>query len=293
MRVFLAVLLAFFLVGCESKKDEKLVISCNSWIGYSPLYYANEMGWLDKLNIKLINVVSLSESKGLYNVGKSDAFTGTQYEYSLVKREDKTLFPLILLDRSFGGDMIFSNKSIEQLQNSQSKIDAYLEIDSVNNLLLHYFIKKYNIDKTRINYINKDQAVIANLREKDLSSKNVLIVTYSPYDRKLKANGFKEVACTKNGVTLVVVDALYANKKTFQVHKQQFIALKKAIDDAIDVLHKDPKKYYNVVQPYLRGYTYEDYEASLNEVKWINKKVSKELVSKLDSIEFPIKNIIR
>ena len=293
MRLLFIVLITVFLVGCDSKKDDRLVISCNSWIGYSPFYYAKEQGWLERLNIKLINVVSLGESMGLYDVGKSDAFTGTQYEYSIMKIKDKDLQPVMLLDRSYGGDMIFSNKSIKEIQNSDSKIDAYLEMGSVNSLLLKYFLEEYHIEKSRINYINKDQAIIENLKSTKLKSKTVLIVTYSPYDIRLKSNGFHEIACTENGLTLVVVDALYTNKKMYKTHENKFLELKKAIDNAIEVMHKDPKKYYEVVKPYLKGYTYDDFLLSLKQVKWINKEISKELKQKLDSIEFPTEAIVK
>lgn len=293
MRFLFIVVLVLFFNGCESKKYDKLVISCNSWIGYSPFYYAKEKGWLDKLNIKLVNVVSLGENMNLYDVGKSDAFTGTQYEYSMMKSKDKELEPIMLLDRSYGGDMIFSNKTIKEIQKSNTKIDAYLEMGSINSLLLKYFIEKYKIDKSRINYINKDQAVIGNLKSGRFSSKMVLIVTYSPYNIKLKNNGFNEIASTKDGLVLVVVDALYANKNIYMTHKQQFTELKKKIDDAVEVMHKDPKEYYYVVKPYLKGYTYEEFISSLNEVKWINKDLTKDLQQKLDSIAFSTKNIIR
>ncbi|WP_345991447.1 hypothetical protein [Sulfurimonas sp. HSL-1716] len=293
MRSLLIIFISLLFIGCGPAKKDTLIISCNEWIGYSPLYYAKEKGWLDKLDIKLVNVVSLGENMGLYDVGRSDAFTGTQYEYSLMKNKDKTLMPIILLDRSFGGDMIFSNKSIKEMQNSNEKIDAYLEMNSVNNLLLKYFIEKYKIDKSRINYINKDQAVIETLQSKKFSSKTVLLVTYSPYDAKLKKNGFHEVACTKNGLTLVVIDALYADKEIFGAHKKQFLALKKIIDDAVTVVQKNPKEYYRVVKPYLKGYTYDEFIVSLNQIEWINKNLSKELEKKLDSIRFSTADIIR
>ncbi|MBU0632691.1 ABC transporter substrate-binding protein [bacterium] len=293
MRLLFIVFISLFVIGCESKKDDRLIISCNSWIGYSPFYYAKEKGWLDQLNIKLINVVSLGENMSLYDVGKSDAFTGTQYEYSMMHTKDKELVPIMLLDRSYGGDMIFSNKTIEELQSSNEKIDAYLEMGSINSLLLKYFIEKYNIDKSRINYINKDQSIIENLISKKFASKAVLLVTYSPYDIKLIKNGFHEVACTKDGLTLVVIDALYVNKNIYKTHEKQFLELKKVIDDAIDVMQRSPKEYYETVKPYLKGYSYEDFVVSLNQVQWINKDLSKDLEEKLVSIEFPVKSIMK
>ena len=42
--------------------NKKIKITTSTWIGYAPLFYAKEKNWLEPLNIKLLNVVSLSEN---------------------------------------------------------------------------------------------------------------------------------------------------------------------------------------------------------------------------------------
>jgi len=283
--------LLFLFSACSSENKKPLKISINSWIGYSPIYYAYDKGWLEKSNIKVINVVSLAESVSIYNSKVVDALTGTQYEYKIVKDRDKSLTPLMMLDSSFGGDLVLSNRTIQELKSSNNKIDAYLEIDSINQDVLHDFISFYGLNEKNINYINKNQNDIAQLKN-DKNEKPILIVTYDPYDILLKKNGFKTLASTKDGLAIIVVDALYATQETYAAHKQQFQILKEKTDKAIEVLKTNPKEFYTHVKLYLQDMSYEEFQASLHNVKWINKNIPIELKQNIQKINFPLDGLI-
>lgn len=143
-----AIIISLFS-SCTLQNHKKLRISITNWIGYTPLFYAKEKGWLELLDVKLLNVVSLSENMYLYKSGNSDAYVGTQYEYNTLVKNIESLIPILLFDKSNGGDVIMSNLSIQELQNSKTTIDAYLEMDSINSMLFEDFISKYNL-KSRL-----------------------------------------------------------------------------------------------------------------------------------------------
>ncbi|HSR74496.1 MAG TPA: hypothetical protein VLL31_06595, partial [Sulfurovum sp.] len=119
------------------------------------MFYIQQKGWLKEHNIEMVNVVSLSESMQMYESGFVNAFTGTQYEFERMKKKVPDLEPIILLDRSLGGDLIVGNRDIETLQKAQ-KINVYLEIDSINKVLLECFAEHYGIDPSVLHLINKD-----------------------------------------------------------------------------------------------------------------------------------------
>ena len=140
--VILIIVSTLFFSSCTNdpyKKPLKVVI--NSWVGYLPILYAKEQKWLEPYNIRIANVTSLGESLSLYNAQNADAFTGTQYEYAITLEKYSELNPIMLFDISNGGDMVMSNKTIKELQDSKEKIKTYLEIDSVNSLILKDFLK--------------------------------------------------------------------------------------------------------------------------------------------------------
>jgi len=272
--------LIFILIFTACEKKKSINIAVNEWIGYAPLFYANEKGWLKQDDIKIIRTVSLGESVNLYKNGLVNGFTSTQYEYLPLKKE---VTPIILLDKSYGGDMILSNKTINELK-KYSKIDTYLEIDSVNYLLLKYFSNKYNIPLTKFNFINQDQQQLSK-KSFDLS-KPTIIITYIPYDLVFKKKGFHVISSTLDD-DLLVIDALFIDK--YLVNKNRFKHLKKKIDLAIKEIKQHPKQVYNVIQKYYPNYSYEDFEQGLYYIKWINNKT---YINKLKSIDFETKDLI-
>lgn len=286
---FLFIIVLF--TSCSSQKYEKLEVSATTWIGYTPLYYAKEKGWLKSLNIKLLHVVSLSENMYLYDAGNSDAYVGTQYEYNLLVKKDPSLTPVMLFDRSNGGDVVMSNASIQELKDMDKPIDAYLEMDSINSILLKDFLKKYDMQKKKINYINRDQASISTLDSKNIT-KRTIVVTYIPYDIELKKHGFKTVASTKDNLNLLVVDGLFTKEKVFENHNKQFRELKILVDKAVKALQDDPREFYDTVKPYMLEVSFEEFIHSLDGIVWINKNISPELKERMRESHYPTAGLI-
>lgn len=286
---FTALFFILLFNACSQENKKTLHISTNSWIGYAPLFYAKEKGYLDKLNIQLITNVSLAEAADIYDIGRAEIVTTTQHEYYSLKNSGHDIVPIILLDRSNGGDIVLSNKNIHELQKAQ-KIYAYLEIDSINAEVLKDFINHYNIDGNKIEFINKDQAQIEDL--KALKNENMLIVTYVPYNLKLQKNGFKQVASTKDMSTIIVIDALCSDKKTFQNQKNRLKELKHVIDRSVNELMADKRASYELVKNYLGNMSYGDYIDSLELIKWINKP-SPELLKRIEPMGYNKEQLLR
>jgi len=264
--------LLFFFTSCSQNNQKELKISTNPWIGYAPLFYAQEKGYLSDINMKLITNVSLAESTALYDVGKVDMITATQHEYYALQNSGHNIIPIILLDRSNGGDMVLSNKSINELQKAD-KIHAYLEIDSINAEVIEDFLKYYKLDKNKIEFINKDQSQIQDLRSNHQDT--MIIVTYSPYDIQLKKHGFHVVASTQDMRSIMVIDAIYTSKKIYQTQKNRLKDLKNIIDKSIQELTSDTKTSYKLVKSYLGDISYNEYIDSLKLIKWINNPSQK------------------
>lgn len=290
--ISLFILLLFILTSCSSPYDKLLKISATTWIGYTPLFYAKEKGWLEPLNIKITNVVSLSENMALYKSGNFDAYVGTQYEYGVLLPKESSLHPVMMFDRSYGGDVVMGNVSITNLKNTNSVIDIYLEIDSVNSTIIKDFLKIYKLEGKKLNYINKDQAYISTLSVSDMKNPTV-IATYSPYNNYLTKRGFKELVCTKEGLDLLVVDAMFTTDQVFNEHQQQFLELKKIVDKSLNALNENPKEYYETIKMYLPETSYEEFQHSLEDIIWINKAMSPALQERLNKANFPIRGIIQ
>lgn len=280
----------FIFTSCSIQENKKLKIATTSWIGYTPLLYAQEKGWLEPLNIKLLNVVSLSESMYLYKGNNADVYMGTQYEYNFLAQKIESLIPIMLMNKSNGGDLVMSNSSVDELQKTEQEIDVYLEMDSINSILFEVFIKKYNLENKQINYINKDQAYISELKN---INKPTVIVTYVPYNKILEKNGFKSLETTKNNYDLLVIDGMITTKETLNENKKTFLELKKLINKAIENLQNDPKEYYETIKDYLIDTNYEEFSESLNDIIWINKNIPEKIIENLSNKNFPTRDLIK
>jgi len=285
-------LIVVLLYSCETQQKPPIKIVANSWIGYSPLFYAKDKGWLDEINIQVSSVVSLGESMMTYETGHFQAITGTQYEYQKLREKHSDLTPIIMFDRSNGGDMVMSNQSIIDLQNTSETIDVFLEIDSINYLVFKDFIKAHQLNDKNFNYINKDQLRIITQLKTEQASQPTIIVTYVPYNFELANYGFETIASTKDIKSIIVLDALYTSKQFFMENKETFKQLKVQINRALKDLKQDPKAYYTAVKPYLEDVSYQDFKVALNDIEWLNETPTDELVKKMNSIDFPTRDLL-
>lgn len=293
MRVKILLLLSVFLLaGCSGQKEPPVKIVANSWIGYSPLFYAKEKGWLEEINVKLSTVVSLGESMMTFKTGGFEGITGTQYEYKKLLSQKNEVIPIIMFDRSNGGDMVMGNRSIEAFQNSTQPIDVYLEIDSINYLMFKDFVKSKNLEEKKFNFINKDQLKIVTTIKNNKTTNPTLITTYNPYNFELENHNFIVLASTKDITDIMVLDALYVTKNSLEANQNTYLKLKKVINQALTDLEKDPKNYYNLVKSYIENPSYEEFSASLMDIEIITMPIPESIALKMKQMNFPSKDLM-
>ncbi|WP_029408734.1 ABC transporter substrate-binding protein [Thiomicrorhabdus sp. Milos-T2] len=294
LKIKLILIATFFLLSsCSSQQPSTPIkLTTNSWIGYSPLFYANEKGWLKKANIKIFPLVSLGENMMTFKMGGFDGLTGTQFEYQKVNSQNHNLVPAIMFNRSNGGDMVLSNRSVKALETTKETVDVYLESYSVNTLVFNAFVKSHNLSHKHFNFINKDQLKIVTLIKQKTIQKPTIVVTYIPYNLEIVKHGFNVIDSTKDNPNIMVLDALYVDKNVLNQRHQDFVTLKKLVNKAINNLNENPKEYYEVVKSYIENPSYEDFNKSLKAIKWLNDELSDELLQKMNEINFQTRKLI-
>ena len=122
----------------------------------------------------------------------------------------------------------------------------------------------------------------------------MIIASYSPYQQKLASLGLQKLASTQDGdgLSLLIIDALFTSKEKLLKHQAQFTQLKTLINNALIALKKDPFEYYQKVKPYLENTSYPDFLSSLEGIKWLNQPLTKEQERRLNNIQFPTKDLL-
>lgn len=280
------------LGGCTPKEEKPLVISVDTWIGAAPLYYAHAKGWLKEANIEMLQATSIEDNMNLYESHASDIVASTQHEYKRLLKTYPDLVPLIVYDRSYGGDMVMSNRTVQQLRESTQKIDIFVEFDTVGEDMLNYFLAEHNLSKDKFNVMSRTQEEIE-LTPNLPSGTGVIAVTYNPHDLPLKEHGFQEIANSRSD-TYIVIDGVSGTRTVAKKHQEQIIALKVLLAKAVEAYHKKPKEFYATVKPYLGHPTYEEFEKMRGNVQWIkNEEIPATMKQKMVQMHYPVSELIK
>lgn len=273
----LLLLISFIFTSCNDSNDKKLTIAVNPWIGYTPLIYIKESGWIKDKNIDIVNVISLFESVKMLESDMIHAIGGTQQEYDILSNTVKAV-PVFIIDRSFGADAIFSNLSVDELKNTLLTIDVYMELGTINELLFNLFVKKYHLEKSTFNLIDLDQFSISKIKNKNIKPK--ILVSYEPYLADIKANGFKRLDDTRS-IELIVVDSLLITPKYIKTYSKELKELNILFKNALTNLKNNPKEYYTKIRSHLNNQSYEEFLESLEGIEWIYKTTPRKMIDEL------------
>lgn len=271
--------LSFFLVVLYQKMEQKhkIFISTNPWVGYTPMAYIHEKDWLRGSGIEFIWLSDLSDNVRLYERDFTQGFLSTQYELLNFTHKDD-IVPIFLVDRSDGADVITSNYTLDELRDYGYAIDVYLEQGSINRNLFEAFVKEYHLETLEFKLIESDQREIAMLKNTKTPQ---IAISYHPYASTLYKNGFKNIVSTKDLKTFFAIDALFINEEVYLENKQSIEKLKELFALALTQLKNDPKEFYNTVEPYLEGESYEEFLNSLKLIKWLHDKPAKDEIEYL------------
>lgn len=293
--VFLIALLILGIGGYSgwniftSSHKSEIRISINPWVGFTPFIYAQEKGWLEGTPFTFLWVVDLSENARLFDKGFAEGFTATQYELLHFKHPEE-LTTAFLIDQSDGADAILSNRTLEQLHNSNVKINVYLEMGSLNQDLFNAFVREYKMDKNTFRLVDSSQKSMDII---DYANDPLIVITYEPYLSQMRAKGLQVIASTRTLKSFHAIDALFTKKSSLQDQADDYKRLKDVFERAKAQLQENPKEFYDTVKGYLEGTSYEDFIASTHQIKWISHGIHPQMVETLNKQNISTEKIIR
>lgn len=263
----------------HSTENSKIRISTNPWVGFTPFIYAQEKGWLEKTPFRFVWLVDLTDNARLYERGFTQGFTATQYELLHFKNQH-SIKPVFLIDRSYGADAIVSNRSLDELQNTTEEISVYLEQGSLNDDFFQAFVSENHLEKNQFHKIDASQKSMATLEK---TSAPIIIISYQPYLSGLLKKGFRPLVSTRGMKKFFVIDALFVNEEMIDDREKEFRHLKALFSLSVSQLHKDPHEYYETIKGYLEGQTYEEFMATTTQIEWLHQKKPEPIISHLHS----------
>ncbi|WP_420554207.1 ABC transporter substrate-binding protein [Neptuniibacter marinus] len=209
------IFLLTLLNGCSSSKDP-LVVATHIWPGYTFMYLADQLGWVDTAQISFQNTYSASESLELIKEGKVEAATLTFDEVIRARSEGIELTVVAILDISAGADQVISRTRLSQLSDIKGKRIG-VEISALGTVVLSHLLDQAGLTKDDITVVD---ITIDDQETAWLDGKIDCVITYEPVARKLiMAGGYK--VFDSRSMPEIILDVLAV--KTATLHKREQI----------------------------------------------------------------------
>lgn len=153
MRTFLiALLCVLFLSGCNPP-SEPLRIGSNRWLGYGPIYLADELGWTASSNIRLVEYpTSNGVVRGLHN-GLVDAAMLTLDEAIVLQSTEHNIEIILITNLSAGSDVLYARPNIRTLADLKGKRIA-VEGSTLGTYFLAHILDKAQLSTDDIEVVN-------------------------------------------------------------------------------------------------------------------------------------------
>ncbi|MBS4097832.1 MAG: ABC transporter substrate-binding protein [Sulfuricella sp.] len=227
----LITLVMFFsavLVGCSQPPVEPLRIASSPWPGYEPLYLARDLGYLDKLPVRLNELPSSNVTLEAFKNGSADIATLTLDETLTLLADGKKARILAVMDISNGADAVMARPEVKSLADMKGKRVAIV------NIPLGVYMLNRTLDAAGLTPSDVTVVTLPEDRHEKayVQGKVDVAITFEPFKTRLAQAGAHVIFDSSHIPNeifdlLVVREEVYANrrKELCEFVRQWFVTL--------------------------------------------------------------------
>ncbi len=226
-------------------------ISVNSWVGYGPMYLAQDKGFFkdEGLDVQITNMEDTAQRKAAMIKGDVNALGDTVDLLVLSRAENVPSVTVLQVDESNGADGILATNNINSVRDLKGKKIA-AQKNFVGESFLMYLLKKNSMSVDDVQIIDTESGAAG---AAFVSGKVDAAVTFEPWLSKAKERKDGKVLISSADAPGVIVDTVSVNEtylKNNPENVKKFIkAWFKALDywkNNSDESNQIMSKYYNV-----------------------------------------------
>jgi NitT/TauT family transport system substrate-binding protein len=189
LRALTLVLLASLLVACQAPPQAPVRLVLNPWVGYDPFVLAREQDLLDRNEIRVVEMISYSETLRAFRNGLAEAVALTLDDALRLADRGVDLRIVLLLSESKGADAVLARPGIETPDGLRGGTVA-LEDTAVGQLVLDRMLVAGGLSRQDVTTSH----VEAHLHAEFLRSGRIdAVITFEPMKSQLAAAGFPVV----------------------------------------------------------------------------------------------------
>ncbi len=182
-------MLALLLSACGAPPEPPTRLVVNPWVGYDPFVLAREHGLLDARQVKVVELMSNSESLRALRNGLTEAAALTLDEALRLADEGVPLRIVALLSDSHGADAVLARAQIQTPAQLKGKRIA-LEESALGALVLDRLLAAGGLAPTDVATVHAEAAAHPAILA---SGKVDAVITFEPMKSQLLQQGFQVI----------------------------------------------------------------------------------------------------
>ena len=289
-RALLLTLICSLLIACTEKNKEPLTLAINPWPGYEMLYLAQQKNYFSKvgLNLKLVELGSLSDAQRAYLRGNVDGMTSTLIEAIQAQVMGNRPLKIVLLpDYSNGGDVIISRKGISNIQQLKGKTIG-CEVSSLGIFMLKRALQLADMTLDDIVVKNVEQADgLRALENKEIDA----FISYPPASVTILSQEEYQIIFDSSQIPNEIIDAVSFSEQALAENPDLFSKIHRAWQMALEDYQKDPLAAANIMAA-REHISAQDFISILdNEIKVLSTQQQQALFQQPEDILQTIKSV--
>ena len=270
------ILVTLLFTGCKQRSEEagieRVSIAFQKWVGYGPLYLAQEKGFFKEEGIELVFIDEQLDSarRDAFKQGMLDCEAGTIDLLISKRSQDTPIVAVLEIDHSLGSDGIVATEEITTIEDLIGKKVAFAR-DDVGETFISYLFYKKGLSLEDITIVPKgpDDAWLTFLNgEVDAA------VTWEPWLSKAAEKAGGHILISTKDEPEIIIDTLNVREDIVKNNPELVKGLMRGWFKALRYYKENPveaseiiAKHYDITPEKYRkqaeGLFWEDYAAQI------------------------------
>ena len=287
----------------KEKELRKVNIAFQSWVGYGPLYLAQEKNFFRSEGIEVIFIDEELDSarRDAFKANMLDCEAGTIDLLVSKIAQNAPVVAVLELDFSFGGDAIVVTEDIKKLEDLIGRKVA-LTRDDVNQTFISYLFYEAKLPLDGLNFIYRSPEEVSRAF---LNGEADAAVTWQPYLSEALNRKGAHILISSRDKPGIIVDTLNVRKDLIKNNPELVKGLMRSWFRAVKYYNEHPVEASEIIAPYyhikpqdyrksLEGFRWVSYSEQINpknyeelikvfnginEIKFANKRIDKKLIA--------------
>ncbi|SNY94401.1 NitT/TauT family transport system substrate-binding protein [Cohaesibacter sp. ES.047] len=218
---------------------EDLTIGFSTWVGYGPLYIAQEEGFFEDegLDVDLVKMEDVKTRMPALSAGRIDVAATTVDTVLGFTTEAHPLTYLFAVDDSSGGDGIVANKDIASVADLKGKKVAYTE-GSVSQFFLGALLKDVGLKVSDVESLNM---TAGDAGAAFVAGQVDAAVTWEPWLTRGKQADHGKILVDSSSTPGLITDIMVTTKEAYAKRGDDFKALYRAWSKAVAWQQANPE----------------------------------------------------